>query len=690
MIQQLINFLMPTSKEESPKWAFQLSRLLLSLTLLVTPIVYDKRVPEVAGDPRWVIAHWVTLLLAIITVFTFMNGKRLNFKMPISAWAAIAVGLTACISLIDAINPVRGWWALQHLLAYIGLFSFILIYRDKNWYRNLFWIIAIGVAFNAVLGISQFFNITDATIATVIPFWGKGVPLLDYFRQAAPPGATLSNKNLVASYMVLTLPIMLYLLFTSTKRIQQIIAASCFTAGSLLLIYTRSRGGWVAATAMLIFFTLWVLLNKDNRELLKNYICGKRIAIFAIALIVVVTGSFLQTPLKNKHSISKGALEQAASLQTLFTGSGELGTRLAYNVNGSKIVLDNPFNGVGMGNFHTVYPLYNDAWAQTPHTGYNLKARPQRTHNDLMQAFIETGIIGGVAYLTFFLSLLWMGYKISRNTKTSKEAKALALFTVTGIVGLGVNSLGDFPLQMPTAPILMWSMAGVLTGIFMLTENKHSYGFSLPFSYPKISTYIATVCLIVIAAVVVCDNYTRYKGTIQLKRPMSLSYVGVNSDETLSLIRKSFKTYPYNQRLREYYGVITTNHRGTTPVSASKKIEAGRTALKYDPYSGNTIINLVGQLMIKFTEAYKLGGSQKAIPYLKEAEEYIPILDKVLKDTPEVNVLAGFIAINRNNYVDAQNRFLAALRKAPNMPQAQRGMALVNKHFQEKFFSKKK
>jgi hypothetical protein len=73
-----------------------------------------------------------------------------------------------------------------------------------------------------------------------------------------------------------------------------------------------------------------------------------------------------------------------------------------------------------------------------------------------VQAFVELGILGGLAYLSIFFLLVKTAWQTGGR---------MVLCLSAGIVGLGANALMDFPLQLPMAPIVFWTVGGMITGL---------------------------------------------------------------------------------------------------------------------------------------------------------------------------------------------------------------------------------
>ena len=192
------------------------------MLVITLPFSFDLDVPEVAGDLRWYIMHTAAVLLAIaycVSKICLPNTTaKMHIKTTVSGYATVLIVALGSLSIFWSISSINTFWFMKHLIAYGIIFGMFVYLRDDKWYRNIMWLIAIGAGFNGLLGVFQFLAVTDKEIASFIPFVNH-ITFMDYFKQSAPPAGTLSNKNLAGSFLVATLPIILYLLFSTKKLI---------------------------------------------------------------------------------------------------------------------------------------------------------------------------------------------------------------------------------------------------------------------------------------------------------------------------------------------------------------------------------------------------------------------------------------------------------------------------------------
>ena len=664
----------PVQAQEHPAWFYKLGRLLIALALLAVSVSYDISVAEVSGDLRWFLTHWTAIILVVSYLLSRLNRRQnvITFRAPPLMWLVVFLIILSSLSMLWTFSPYHSWWSLKHFLGYTALFGFIYLLRHEKWYRLLLWMVAFGGGFNCVIGITQFYNITDAGVTAVFPPWnyvtagftallravffldGLDKPIasslqffqqnifLDYFCQVAPPAGTQANKNLFGSYLVLTLPAIFFLFLSSRKSLARAAAAVLFTIGMITLFYTRSRASWLSALGAAIFFASWLLLHRRHWQTLKTFLTKPLMVLLTVVCLVVIGGGTLHGSLGMRSVVKQFRTLVRMPVQD---DCDTRDVRMAYNLNGLAMIKDRPFHGVGIGAFHTAYPAYYQAVCPTPPDGFSMYARPSRMHNDLEQAFVELGILGGLAYLGVFLMLLIMTWRIGNSAKTG-EPSLLSLCLMTGIVGLGINSLMDFPLQLPLSPTLLWSFAGMLTGIYVMHVEKTDVGPRIKWFPPRFIYILLTIAAVAGGWAIFRDDWSRRKGDQYLKVAISLASAGRFDEQTLLFLRKSMDYHMWNVRLQEYRALIYANYTGRQiHVSLDNKIREVEDAIKYDPYSPHKLVNLGGLYIIKSRElvADNARGSE-SLEYARKAEDVFQRMLKYPGFFPDLTYTIGGVS----------------------------------------------
>jgi len=653
---------------------------LLALFVAVTPLLYDGAVPEVAGDIRWTASHLTALMgFVFLSLGALIVQYRPCLSLPPVAVAVLGLGLCIIISTIDTISPIRSLQSVQHWLSYIALFFLFFWARKTRFQHIVLWLLSVGLLLNVTLGIIQYHDLTDAKLNAIFPLWPQTFNIVNIikgiFLQSAVPGATFANKNLAASYTVILWPLVAYLAFVSPRRAQKIMCSVILSLAFIFLFYSRSRASWIAAMGALILGIIYLMLSPTCLKGAKA--CIKRPLTWLILVFMLCAVTYFGTkpsPL-NAYGINRNAIYQLSTL-TRFD-SAEFGPRLAYNLNGLNIVQDHPFNGTGIGTFHTIYPKYHNAYYTTPRHGYNVAARPQRTHNDVMQMLIEIGLIGGALFASLWFFAAYMSWRICRITAPNlTHQPALALFLFTSITGMCLNSLADFPLQMPTAPALLFALLGMLTSLYVqIYPPKVRFNLPISIKYMRPFWLVMTLALCALLYVVAQNNIAYRNGAKHLKLAMQRMQVGVIDTTTIKHINNSYAHYPYNPRLLEFRAIAFQNFQGTPPIPRPQKLAATNDALNHDPFAANHRINLANMHIKQALFARKLGDNKAFKTRLNKAKAEHSILLNVAPFSHFTYGIEGTIALLEDKKDKATTAFKRALQIQPRYTPARQGLS---------------
>lgn len=446
-------------------------RALLLLFAATLPLYFDMTVPEVSGDMRWMATSFYAGLAAILLLAKALwHGKTsLTFRWPLILWISLGLAIWAAVSLVDALNWLRGIILLKALYAQLTLIAAVYCVATPRFIRQLMWALVLPLAFTSFVGIAQFHGwgtqwnpqtFNDALAQSWLFFWMQPLfsllgyllhpltyvisswpdstdlmtQLMGFFQQSAVPGSTFANKNLAGSWTAMMLPTALFLLVTAKRWPAQALASVLLALGSLFLVYSRARASWVALFAGLLTFMALVLIIPAWRKAMFKHLDWKHLLWLMLPVAVLLKFSSDTSPVQGAYAVDRSPGQQ---IQALASSSwNEVGGRLAYNLNSLKITRDYWFNGVGLGSFYVVYPPYYNALVVTPQNSYSVQARPQRTHTDMMQAFDEMGIPGGLLYVGVFICGIAMAFRIAGPRAGALGGKLVGAGILSAVLAL--------------------------------------------------------------------------------------------------------------------------------------------------------------------------------------------------------------------------------------------------------------
>lgn len=699
-------------------------RGLLVFFAATLPLWYDLTVPEVSGDIRWAVNILISFLSLLVALGIAWNadkrsetGVSVGFRWPLILWFALGLAVWAALSMVDSIAFDRGIMQIKALYAQLLLIAIAYGVWKSGFGRRLVWALVIPVGFTSFLGICQFMGWNDATfvaalrevpllgpvlawawpttgfdpnwvmplrqsggvfgwIAGWIPVEGPITVITNYFLQSAVPGSTFANKNLAGSWTAMMIPLLMYVLVVSKTRSGKVLASAWLALASLFLIYSRARASWVALLFAMIVLAGIVAFSPAWRHALRERVTPRLVLTAVPALILLAIFGGQISPLKGSHAIDRSPGAQLASLAGN-TSWEEYGGRLAYNLNGLVVTKDYWFNGVGLGAFFSIYPRYNDAWVPTPANSYSVMARPQRSHDDVMQAFTEMGVPGGLFYCGMMLMGLWMAWRL-RTKEAIEKVGLFPLFGGMSLLTINVNSLMDFPMQLPTAPATACMLMGVMAGSFVHVYPASVWG-------PKLRLTLQRWMIVAMLAVVtfagcwaLWDSYKFRQANQVLKIAMIRIMSGIVDDETLRVINLAQSMYARDPRIHEHLAVAYANYKGSQPMPLEDRIKNIEWVVERgDPWGPNHLVNLAGQYLQVAEARMAQGDVVGSQAMLAKVEDYYARLQHVADFSHYTWGVGGMLRLLQGRNADALPLFERALQIDPTYPPAVQGVIMA-------------
>ncbi|MFO7974037.1 MAG: O-antigen ligase family protein, partial [Candidatus Hydrogenedentota bacterium] len=233
----------------------------------------------------------------------------------------------------------------------------------------------------------------------------------------------------------------------------------------LALFYSYSRGGMLAFVAATLFTggLLFVLLRKPR--LLPARWTG--VALLLLACVVLISTMDTQAATRpSSELITEGVdmtIGELANPATMLL-------RVTYWRTALYMIADNFWTGVGPGNFGVMYPRYK----------YVTAGETKHAHNDYLQVFAETGILGALVFYAFWAVFVVAGLRRLVQMRSSPRLWLLAgLFA--GVFAFLLHAVVDFDFFNPS----LATAAFLLSGLFCAaTTNpppqEPTHGYARP------------------------------------------------------------------------------------------------------------------------------------------------------------------------------------------------------------------
>ncbi|MFT5266522.1 MAG: O-antigen ligase [Polaribacter sp.] len=399
------------------------------------------------------------------------------------------------------------------------------------------------------------------------------------------------HKNLFSTVLFLLAGFLSIAYFKLEKNWRKA-AVSFLIVILLLIIYLKTRSVYLALVVIAGVFLFRKLRQQLGTKLAATLSKGI-VALFLLGLL-----GFLYTWQTNQLI----PLLQTSSIDQLWQSDTGY-ERLMLWEKTASVIRQSPFFGVGAGNWQIEYPNYN------VHGLYSVELDSttfQRPHNDWLWVWAETGIIGLLCYLGFFLAIVQAG--LHNLKKEILPTYRLALITrLAFIAGFMIIACFSFPKERIEILLLFYT----LMGLFYPIESKQNIK----------SLYWAKLVLVLI---ILSTALNLYIGKKRMNGEKAMKEV---------LVLKQQKNWPRlieasDQAFSKWYTVDPTTipihwYRGTAHFILGEQKAALQDFLKAEEYTpfNQHIQNDLG------TCYETMGRKEKARGYYKEAIRISPLFD---------------------------------------------------------------
>lgn len=233
---------------------------------------------------------------------------------------------------------------------------------------------------------------------------------------------TLVYPNALAGAVLLLLPMGLVAVFDTTRNLRRLTCVAAMGLGIFLgaaaLFASGSKGGWLVALAAGV---LWLLrLNWPRR-------------FKWLTVVVLVAGGLSVFAVRFQSYFAKGATS--------------VGARFDYWRVAARVAVEKPLFGTGPGTFQRPYERLKRPDAEMA----------RLVHNDYLEQFSDSGLTGGVTYITWILLMLWLpGRRVWRG------GSWLEFAVLVGLAAWFAQGLMEFSLYVPALAWTAFTLAGCL------------------------------------------------------------------------------------------------------------------------------------------------------------------------------------------------------------------------------------
>lgn len=384
------------------------------------------------------ICIFFTLLVSVINILISKGQKFLPKSFDIALFIFLLVSI---ISMLNSTLPMASLKGLFKTLTYVGFYFSVTQFLSYNKSKIKYFILLISgcVLFESIIAIIQ-------NHSHVLPLasW-QDVSQTNPEDILSRAFGTLKpyNPNLLAAYLITGFPLILKLTIDALynrAKIHFVVCLIAFITSLLAIIYTGSRGAYLALGAILfviVLITYRFIFVDFNNDFYKKWWKNIVLAGTGVAtLLIILTPSILKRIL------------------SIFLLRGDSSTSFRMNVYNSSIgmFLDNPLLGIGLGNttFREIYGYYMMS-------GFDALS----AYSIYLETAVETGILGLLAFLSFLFLLLKSAVKVILSGSDVRN-KILISCCLLSLIGVMVHGLFDTVFYRPQVQTLFWFVVAIL------------------------------------------------------------------------------------------------------------------------------------------------------------------------------------------------------------------------------------
>ena len=316
-----------------------------------------------------------------------------------------------------------------------------------------------------------------------VPSWFRNKERVD-----TRPISTIGNTTFFGGYLVATLPFLVLLSVEVNSWFWFSVLIAVFT-----IAVTKSRASILGVLLGVVFFLLLASYQGWVFDFLFCFF-GQLgfVPMLLLALLVAFIGGWVLV--KARHSPLLKRLHEKSPLTMKLSVEGtdqqdflaHLRYRFRYWRAAFELIRQRPLQGFGLRTYRKeVYQAQAKMHERDKKflgLGYQTP-QPREVHNDFIENFVESGIVGGVAFLLIIGVVIYHAMSFFVATTNSHQQILVAAFT-SSVVGLLVNALFFFPFRLASSALPFWMALAAVEflagkGEVMFFESNVAFSFLL-------------------------------------------------------------------------------------------------------------------------------------------------------------------------------------------------------------------
>lgn len=374
------------------------------------------------------------IFFAILLLHWFVDLVMNKRSIKLDLWLLLSSGsflFLSFLSLFIAINiSLSAFELIRALIAFL-IFLFVANYIDsEKKLKETIIIFLLGTIPQIGLGLYQWISEQDIGLQ----FFGEmGLrPEQWALEPIVRVGGLIGHPNAFATYLTLTLPFCIIFWAKDQNMITKIISFTLFITGTIALIATQSRGAWLGCSISFII-AFFIFITASERYRLSRWL---------VSIIIIISLAVLSI---SSHDVIKKRL--------FLDDYGSAASRIPMMFDAIHMIQDNPILGIGLNNYALAVPQYDI-------TGIHREWQATTVHNIFLLIAAESGLFAMLAFILFWLFILWRARNLLKLPNTNYFLLAIA-FIMSLVSFLIIHQVDPNYRFYPAIQRQIWLIAGL-------------------------------------------------------------------------------------------------------------------------------------------------------------------------------------------------------------------------------------
>ena len=269
------------------------------------------------------------------------------------------------------------------------------------------------------------------------------------------------NKNIFAASMAVKLSFVMYCVYTF-KSWARIIHIPALILGAIALFFVNARSAYLGLILETCMFSAFIILKYfKDRKVNEVLLRGVPVIVSLLIAFGIAQISLISAEKRSINIVNSGGGAQLTVTERLksLTVASNNQTRINLWVGGIDYIKKHPIIGAGIGNCKLAIIPYEKKFIRDFQFA-------KHTHQDFIQITMETGIVGGLLFMSLFVCALVYTIRIWQS-KASDEAKTIAVFSLIALAGYTIDALFNFPAERPIMQLLFALILAINVSAFI-------------------------------------------------------------------------------------------------------------------------------------------------------------------------------------------------------------------------------